>query len=286
MEKIEKYIYEAIASSQHYYDNFNDNSKIVDVGVYLHDIVSYVTGRHSNITQTMIEETLNNSNYFKERIITITKDGKSVKSKSNSYMLSKPIYFKYRRQAPKSDKKWLFDIFKNSHLYAAKYIELNDVMEGFSWYSVNGYNQTILERIINEKQTINICSLCRNINNPIMWAHYADSFKGVSIGVEISDSNTVIPIKYTNIPVELAPYSKDTVQDILSKKLECWKYEREVRMFSDSKYIDTNIRIVFLGQRMSKYSKGKMKRFLNKIDSDIIVVDDFRCDVSLSSNKF
>jgi hypothetical protein len=279
MEKIEKYIYEAIASSQHLY---SDNINVSDNGVHVNEIVKYVANKDINISEKDIKSTLNRSTYFTNDFGDIEINSKPIRKTSDFfYKLSEPIYFKYRkvyRKGKKHDE--LLDIFKNNRLYAAEYTKLNDPMEGLFWYNQGSLRKDHLREIQREKRKTKICSLCRNINNPIMWAHYANGFNGISIGVEILDKDFAF-IEYTNEDMVIADYSNKTARDILSKKLKCWQYEREVRSFSYEDFINVNIKIVFLGQRMTKYMKDKVKKELNKINSNIIVVDDFNCETQV-----
>ena len=79
------------------------------------------------------------------------------------------------------------DILLNSKLYASDFRKLNDPMEG-SFKLLPNVDKKLSEAIIEAKLDLKICSLTSDMSNPLMWAHYANNFKGICIEIEIENS--------------------------------------------------------------------------------------------------
>jgi hypothetical protein len=77
---------------------------------------------------------------------------------------------------------------QNAYLYCANFEQMNDPMEGF--YS----ESKLLERtpdiekirrtIISGKAMIGMCAFSEVFNQELMWAHYADQFRGICIAYD------------------------------------------------------------------------------------------------------
>jgi hypothetical protein len=152
---------------------------------------------------------------------------------------------------------------------------MNDPMEGIYLYNQNGnvINEDIRKRLKKEKKKIGICSLSRNSNNELMWAHYAEGHKGVAIGVEVDQKHEVRPVQYDGLyQVDSYNFHSESAIDILSHKLDVWQYEKEERVFVyNKKYVNVKIKEVICGSRMSKQNKGFITDLIKKIDSKIMV---------------
>jgi hypothetical protein len=62
-----------------------------------------------------------------------------------------------------------------------------------------------------------------------MWAHYADSHKGICLGFEIAE-DYYKEVNYISEPLPFAGPSLETVNQMLYTKFDDWKYEGEVRI--------------------------------------------------------
>ncbi len=99
------------------------------------------------------------------------------------------VYYKYRALEPWD---YLLDIFINERLYAAKFEMLNDPMEGMFTYSEVNENRSFIREIVQEKAHLGICSLSRTHNNTVMWSYYANSHKGIVLGIEVDEQHNDI----------------------------------------------------------------------------------------------
>lgn len=154
-----------------------------------------------------------------------------------------PSKFTFYKFKPLYDFEHVADIIMNNRLYSTEFKNLNDPMEGVFEYEAD-VDRRIVTDILNEKKQNKICSLAREYHNPILWAHYADSFKGICIEVEVDydkvnlqgihyDTSTLL-IK--NIPEEDLFHrpAKTLAKDALTRKYKDWEYEDEVRLLNNS----------------------------------------------------
>lgn len=102
-----------------------------------------------------------------------------------------------------------------------------------------------------------LISFTENNRSHLMWAHYADSYKGIIIKYDVSiyeDKNEILTqIKYGTKPQKLKDL-KDVIDYIFGHKLDDWKYEEEVRVVLDKdkteKYYENHdLKEVYFGAR-------------------------------------
>jgi hypothetical protein len=169
------------------------------------------------------------------------------------------IVYKFRRA---SQVDYTFDILLNRRLHCADWTRLNDPMEGRFQYPELGLDETspegkYLSEVIDEKHRWKVCSLARVVDSRLMWAHYAEDFKGMAIEVELPDNDENIKdVEYAdNIPVVLSRDDQATaVQRMLFTKFVDWSYEREVRIRSRQEFyhVGDGIRRVIFGDRTNR----------------------------------
>lgn len=177
------------------------------------------------------------------------------------------LLYKYRSI---TDFKRFIDIVVNQRFYAPKYEDLNDPMEGHYIYS-RKLNNFLPNLIYKEKIRLGICSLSKEKDNQLMWSHYADSDKGVAIGVKLMEDCDVVDIHYDGI-LTLDNNNWQNAQTILSHKLEIWSYEKEVRVFvKDKKYIEINIIEIIVGSKVNHDDYIWLKGIIYNINPAIIV---------------
>ena len=159
------------------------------------------------------------------------------------------------------------DIFENSRLFAQNYKKFNDVDEcvylvdkSISEYSIN--------KIYNEKQEKVICCFSsRNIigtdGEELMWAHYANSSKGIRIDFSIDYEKLekvegyVKEVEYRqksqfkdsdNLEKEL---NDNKLKNIICRKSKAWEYEQEHRAIftkGDDNYLSIKIEGITFGR--------------------------------------
>lgn len=182
------------------------------------------------------------------------------------------ILYKYRNL---DNFRYFVDIVLKNRLYAARYKDLNDPMEGQYYYKTGELNQTIRNRLLEDKTGLRLCSLSKVKNNLLMWSHYTNGHRGVVIGLKVTDSDCVIkPIHYDGLAsIHQQDFNEQTVIEILSHKLAVWNYEEEVRVFVNNRYFITiEISEVITGLAMSNADFGFIRELVGKINPKIKIV--------------
>ena len=121
---------------------------------------------------------------------------------------------------------FVLDIIFNKRLYCSDWKSLNDPMEGLFRYRPNNpnnedpeQNNRRLESIESVKNINKICALSKEATSPLLWAHYADSFKGIAIEVQVFESD-----------IEHVTYEEEP------PLIEPWSYEKEARIITNQTY--------------------------------------------------
>lgn len=182
------------------------------------------------------------------------------------------ILYKYRSL---DNFKNFVDIILKNRLYASKYKDLNDPMEGQYYYRAGELNRNIRNKLLEEKGELRLCSLSRVRDNQLMWSHYTNGQRGVVIALRIDDAQyTVRPIQYNGlVSIRNQDFNDQTSTEILSHKLEVWNYEEEVRVFvRDRHFIDTKIEEVITGVAMSNSDFSLVRELIEKINTSIRIV--------------
>ena len=182
------------------------------------------------------------------------------------------ILYKYRSL---DNFKNFVDIILKNRLFAAKYKDLNDPMEGQYYYRNGELDRNIRDRILEDKGELRLCSLSRVNNNELMWSHYTNGQRGVAIGLRIDETRyTVRPIQYNGIAsIHNQNFNGETAIEILSHKLEVWNYEEEERVFvRDRHFIDVQVEEIITGRAMSNSDFGLIRDLVEKIDPEIRII--------------
>jgi hypothetical protein len=174
-------------------------------------------------------------------------------------------YYKYKSL---SNWQYLIDILVNDRLYAAKYTELNDPMEG-CYITTNKQNTKLIHDLLYEKSSTRILSLTTNDRNWLMWSHYADSHRGYCIKVRLRPNSklNVSTIQYvTDVPQVCDSLSGC---NLLSQKSKIWEYEDERRVFTKKSYVDVVIEGITFGYRVPNAKFELLKKLIIKIKPEL-----------------
>ena len=171
--------------------------------------------------------------------------------------------------------RFFVDIIMKNRLYTAKYVDLNDPMEGQYYYNKGELDKSMLRKISSDKGELRLCSLSRKRDNELMWSHYSEGHRGVAIGLTV-DSNKfdVRPIQYTGIHyLNGKQIEHDTPREILSHKLNVWSYEEEERVFvTDKFYVDIGVKELITGRAMSNKDFSFIKEVVEKVNPSIKII--------------
>lgn len=191
------------------------------------------------------------------------------------------------------------DIIVNKQFYMTPYGEFNDAMEGK--YKIGSrYKQPLIEykhkctkeEVQEDLKRQRVCCLGWREDNPILWAHCADGFKGVCIEFNVVTQYGIAEYGFTcregvtfyrvqcdgiaKIP-KTPYYHASTSRRILLQKMPEWSVEDEYRIISKEEYIpfgdEIKITRILLGPRIEKKMKPVWKRVCERlIDSDEVQV--------------
>lgn len=143
--------------------------------------------------------------------------------------------------------------------------------------------RAIRDAITDNKSQIGMCSFSEVHDHELMWAHYADQFRGICISYSfpsllkyLGGSVNFVRIYYNETAPTVHRYEKDPARlakKILSYKNYRWLYEREWRMFAPlgkARYqtIDC-VTSVYLGSRISDLNRERITRNLEKLNIEI-----------------
>ncbi len=182
------------------------------------------------------------------------------------------ILYKYRSL---ENFKNFIDIILKNRLYAARYKDLNDPMEGQYYYRHGELNDNIRRKIRTRKSELRICSLSRVKTNELMWSHYAKGQTGVAIGVEINDPEcTIQDVQYNGIQYTRdQDYTDQTASQILCHKLDIWSYEEEKRIFVlNRQFVSVSVKELITGRRMSNRDLSLITELVEKINPRIELI--------------
>lgn len=173
---------------------------------------------------------------------------------------------------------YFIDILLNKRLYAAKYLELNDPLEGY----IGSYCGN--DGVYDQRANTRICSLATDYKNILMWSHYADSHKGCCIELSVTSSSwKKYDVKYVNsLPIV---DGNTKVYDLLTTKLKLWEYENEVRYLKEldpekemknkngrrGNFIQIKIHKIYLGAKLPQKQEILIRHLVEKIDPNIDV---------------
>jgi len=167
------------------------------------------------------------------------------------------------------------DILLKNRLWAAKYKDLNDPMEGQYYYNSGELNRSIRTKLLEEKGDLRLCSLSKVNNNELMWSHYTNGQRGVAIGLRVNELEySVRPIHYDGlVSIRNQDFNDQTAMEILSHKLEVWNYEEEVRVFVRNKFfIDIQVEELITGRAMSNSDFGFLRELVEKVNPQIRII--------------
>ncbi|MBK9580110.1 MAG: DUF2971 domain-containing protein [Fibrobacteres bacterium] len=94
-----------------------------------------------------------------------------------------------------------------------------------------------------QEQKYGSISFSRTYTEPLLWAHYAESHKGIAFEMKIvEDENGPLRVRYSNsrptftqsqiTDSKINSSGHDTIIKVLTTKAKAWKYEREVRILT------------------------------------------------------
>ena len=195
--------------------------------------------------------------------------------------------YKFKRLA---DFDRVAEIFYYSRFYNALFGELNDPMEGEIYNCDDDIREDYIHDMQEDRNTIRICCFSKTCRNQLLWAHYAEGFRGICIEVELIDwpEHEIAEVFYCppstwlHLSNDSGDYVGSWAKEVLKGKYSCWRYEKEVRVLTAKKYIGDPmcvIKSVLLGTRISSVMENAIVQLAPK------GVTVFRTKISPYSNR-
>lgn len=174
--------------------------------------------------------------------------------------------YKYRSLA---NMKRFIDILMNRRLYASKYLELNDPMEGYFLYD-KMIPRHIVSELRDERAVTYICSLSKTYRNGLMWSMYGDEHKGCCIKLRVTSPNwTKVEVDYKSVKT-VVTNSDASIEKILGAKSVQWQHEKEVRYINSatkSPFLKIEIDTIYFGTKVSKADYSFYKSLIEMVNA-------------------
>ncbi|MET3842250.1 DUF2971 domain-containing protein [Bradyrhizobium sp. OAE829] len=208
-----------------------------------------------------------------------------------------PLYlYRYRSLAGTARRAREIEALTAPHIWCSDFDHLNDPMEGF--YSptpalkrAEDYDQ-IVDDLYDEKINVGIASFSDTNENELMWAHYADNYRGICIEYypqrlldALNNRYYLVRVGYGDSPPRVttsdAEDRQTAVRKLLAHKKYNWVYEREWRVLGPlgrAKITPDCIRRVYLGSRIPLQTKRAIRNacFDHMIDVYAVTVDGYQ----------
>lgn len=136
------------------------------------------------------------------------------------------------------DAKYGLDDLQNSRLKIAEFHDLNDPFELSAADVSDPLQRQIFYGWQNDiKDKWGVLCFSRSWQNPVLWSHYADKYRGICLGFDVADQY-MIPIKYATSRIKLnlieleknGALNQKLMLRLMTTKFVDWKYEKEVRL--------------------------------------------------------
>lgn len=189
------------------------------------------------------------------------------------------ILYKYRNLA---NLKRLLEIIIDKKLYAPRYKELNDPMEGYFTYTKDVYPYR--KEINSLKEEALICSFSKSNLIGMMWIMYADEGKGWCLELEIEENTwDCIDVDYSLQIPKIDNPSKINIKTLFGYKSSIWEYEQEVRYIKRSKRrykLPVHVKKIYLGYAFDESSNEYKfyKKLFGKLGVDVEIISKNKID--------
>lgn len=127
----------------------------------------------------------------------------------------------------------------------------------------------------------NICSFSTHSLDELMWAHYADNFRGVCLEFDFNEdteiSNLFNRIVYTDDMPEVDNLVREEFLKAYSTKRKKWEYECEYRLITDGRqfvpFQPLSLKRILFGPRVPKLKIETVKKLCHHLDLQHVKFD-------------
>ena len=198
--------------------------------------------------------------------------------------MEKETLYKYRSL---SNLKRIIEIILDKKIYASRYKNLNDPMEGY--YSYNKDVAPYKKEINKLKERSLICSFSKSQYIGLLWIMYADEGRGCCLEMEITKNTWErVEVDYKNQIPKITDSKNINIQNIFKCKSSIWEYEQEVRYVKESDKmlkVSATIKKIYLGYAYTYGSKEYefyKELFERKLGVQVEIIDKSTIDFGYS----
>lgn len=208
---------------------------------------------------------------------------------------SKPTYlYRYRSLRPEAGPPLRdrmaeeMDALLRGYVFCSNFQAMNDPMEGMYKSSRRVREEPNYEEvaadILNEKLGAGIASFAETWDHELMWAHYADGFRGICVAYNLTRLLARLPavcalsrVRYGEGPHTLNLSGlrdrRARARAVLSTKSVLWSYEREWRMFAGRtgkiKLAPGAVAHVYLGSRIPEADREQVTEVVEGLGIEV-----------------
>ena len=162
---------------------------------------------------------------------------------------------------------YTLDIIANKRLYLTKATHINDPYEvllktHLKTENIRDHGKEYLNAVKEKIDNIKFCALSEEYEHALLWAHYADSFRGIAIEIEIDERSEDLKKVEYHTAEEILNFSKALKDKIERKtvtnadwvkyyiqKVKDWEYENECRIVKEgvNDYVAIKINKILIG---------------------------------------
>lgn len=175
---------------------------------------------------------------------------------------------------------------EQGYIWASSFQGMNDPMEGVfsTGKNIDPGKRRIIDQMKWQKESTGICCFSETPTNELMWAHYADEFRGICIAYDFSNlrESLIDDAQFTRLfysesqpRLNLTRADLETsVRRVLSSKSQKWSYEREWRLFASQAgaiYYNNEsvIKTIYVGSRIDSRIKKIISQRTQRINITI-----------------
>jgi hypothetical protein len=130
-----------------------------------------------------------------------------------------------------------------------KIAQLNDLNDPFDLWALAQPDRKLRMalRLYRREFSLRFGVVCFSLSwqNPLLWSHYGDRHRGMALGVDLNPAKCR-KVRYVKTRPQLRTVDLAVANKLLSTKYIDWKYEQEVRMFTNLSDIDPDSKLYFV----------------------------------------
>jgi Protein of unknown function (DUF2971) len=129
-----------------------------------------------------------------------------------------------------------------------KIAQLNDLNDPFDLWALAQPDRKLRMalRLYRREVSLRFGMVCFSLSwqNPLLWSHYGDRHRGMALGFDLNPAKCR-KVRYVKTRPQLRTVDLAVANKLLFTKYIDWKYEQEVRMFTNLSDIDPDTKLYF-----------------------------------------